>query len=412
VPELKVKNGIVWARIGATVLAATAVLTVAQKIDGASNGGRSSYSEQSLNMRYREITGTHDTAVTRDLYVPHNTERALKVGAMPTPWVLRDSRVSYAAGDIYSLDSDRTSGGDSHNPSMSHTSLPNPIGAEGGSEVAVSGAENANAIAPNVAQSEELDAAGALEMDKTFADEVQRRLIVPPADQLLYGSRLQQALQGKSLGAIANEYVVLVDRNQNVQVLFIYFRAKTDDTWHMVGATPVSTGLPGAYDHFTTPLGVFEHTPRNMDFRSEGTLNEFKIRGYGARDMRIYDFGWAQGERGWGKGGMSQMRFQMHATDPDKLEPVLGVRHSKGCVRIPAALNVFFDHHGILDADYEARVAAGESLWILKPRRDPTPWAGHYLVVIDSAQSARPVWSPLPDGKARSQFPAHGDSAD
>jgi len=56
------------------------------------------------------------------------------------------------------------------------------------------------------------------------------------------------------------------------------------------------------------------------------------------------------------------MRFQMHATDPDKLEPVLGVRHSKGCVRIPAALNVFFDHHGILDADYEARVAAGESL--------------------------------------------------
>jgi len=159
-------------------------------------------------------------------------------------------------------------------------------------------------------------------------------------------------------------------------------------------------------------MGVFEHAPRNMDFRSEGTLNEFEIRGYGARDMRIYDFGWAQGERGWGKGGMSEMRFQMHATDPDKLEPVLGVRHSKGCVRIPAALNVFFDHHGILDAAYEARVAAGESLWILKPRRYPTPWAGHYLVVIDSAQNARPAWSPLPDGKARSQFPAHGNSAD
>jgi hypothetical protein len=412
VPELKVKNGIVWARIGATVLAVTAVLMVAQKIDGASNGWRSSYREQSLNMRYRAVTGTHNTAATQDLYVRHNTERVLKVGAMPTPWVLRDSRVSYVAGDIYSLESDLTSVRDPPNPAMRRTSLRNPIGVDGGSDVAASEAENANVVSPNVAQSEGLDATGAFEMDKTFADEVQRRLTVPPADQLLYGSRLEQALQAKSLGATANEYVVLVDRNQNVQALFIYFRAKVDDTWHMVGATPVSTGLPGTYDHFTTPLGVFEHTPRNMDFRSEGTLNEFKIRGYGARDMRIYDFGWAQGERGWGKGGMSQMRFQMHATDPNKLEPVLGIRHSKGCVRIPAALNVFFDHHGILDADYEARVAAGESLWILKPRRDPTPWAGHYLVVIDSARNVRPAWSSLPDGKARSQFPAHGDSAD
>ena len=406
------KNGIVWARIGATVLAVTAVLMVAQKIDGASNGWRSSYREQSLNMRYRAVAGTHNTAATQDLYVRHNTERVLKVGAMPTPWVLRDSRVSYVAGDIYSLESDLTSVRDPPNPAMRRTSLRNPIGVDGGSDVAASEAENANVVSPNVAQSEGLDATGAFEMDKTFADEVQRRLTVPPADQLLYGSRLEQALQAQSLGATANEYAVLVDRNQNVQTLFIYFRAKADDTWHMVGATPVSTGLPGTYDHFTTPLGVFEHTPRNMDFRSEGTLNEFKIRGYGARDMRIYDFGWAQGERGWGKGGMSQMRFQMHATDPNKLEPVLGIRHSKGCVRIPAALNVFFDHHGILDADYEARVAAGESLWILKPRRDPTPWAGHYLVVIDSARNVRPAWSSLPDGKARSQFPAHGDSAD
>ena len=363
-------------------------------------------------MRYRAVTGTHNTAATQDLYVRHNTERVLKVGAMPTPWVLRDSRVSYVAGDIYSLESDLTSVRDPPNPAMRRTSLRNPIGVDGGSDVAASEAENANVVSPNVAQSEGLDATGAFEMDKTFADEVQRRLTVPPADQLLYGSRLEQALQAQSLGATANEYAVLVDRNQNVQTLFIYFRAKADDTWHMVGATPVSTGLPGTYDHFTTPLGVFEHTPRNMDFRSEGTLNEFKIRGYGARDMRIYDFGWAQGERGWGKGGMSQMRFQMHATDPNKLEPVLGIRHSKGCVRIPAALNVFFDHHGILDADYEARVAAGESLWILKPRRDPTPWAGHYLVVIDSARNVRPAWSSLPDGKARSQFPAHGDSAD
>jgi len=267
-------------------------------------------------------------------------------------------------------------------------------------------------VPQNIAQATGLDPQGAFEIGETFAKEVDRKLVVPLAAQTTYGITLENALLQNKLGETANEYVLLVDRSDNVQVLFIYYREKPIDTWKMIGATPVSTGLPGSYDHFITPLGVFEHKPSNMDYRSEGTLNEYKIRGYGARDMRIYDFGWAQGERGWGKGGMSQMRFQMHATDPDKLEPVLGVRHSKGCVRIPAALNVFLDNHGVLDADYEAKVASGQPLWILKPRRTATPWAGHYLVVVDSAQTVRPSWSPLPTGKARSQFPAHGDTAD
>jgi hypothetical protein len=33
-------------------------------------------------------------------------------------------------------------------------------------------------------------------------------------------------------------------------------------------------------------------------------------------------------------------------------------------------------------------------------------------VIVDSARSVPPGWSPLPDGKARSQFPAHGNTAD
>jgi hypothetical protein len=412
VTELKVKYGSVWAGIGATVLAATAIFTVTQKTDSAGNGWLSSYGKQSLNGHYLAAREIHSRPMNRDVFVGFDTKQVLRAGAMATPWALRYSRASYVAGGTYSAENDTTPGAKTPNWSTTHTSLRGPIGIVRGSGATVSEADSGNAISPNVAHSAGLDATGAIEMDNSFKDEVQRRLILPPADQFLYGSRLQQALQGKSLGATANEYVLLVDRNQNVQALFIYFRAEASDTWHMVGAAPVSTGLPGTYDHFTTPIGVFEHTPRNMDFRSEGTLNGFKIRGYGARDMRIYDFGWAQGERGWGKGGMSQMRLQMRATDPDKLEPVLGVRHSKGCVRIPAALNVFFDHHGILDADYEARVAEGKTLWILKPRREVSPWAGHYLVVIDSAQTVRPAWSPLPDGKARSQFPAHGDSAD
>ncbi|MEX3965143.1 L,D-transpeptidase [Paraburkholderia sp. EG286B] len=253
---------------------------------------------------------------------------------------------------------------------------------------------------------------GALEMRKRFARDVNRRLHVPLAEQRAYGQRLQAALDEKNLGALAGEFVILVDRSANVQALFIYFRAMPDEPWLMIGASPVATGRPGEYDHFLTPLGVFEHTPLNMDFRAEGTMNQNNIRGYGRRDMRIYDFGWVDGERGWGKGGYSQMRFQMHATDPDRLEPLLGIRHSKGCVRIPATLNAFIDHYGIIDAEYQALVDAGKSLWVLHSDREITPWAGRFVVVVDSERKTRPAWSPAPGGKARAKVPAGADTAD
>ena len=104
-----------------------------------------------------------------------------------------------------------------------------------------------------------------------------RQLQVPAADQRAYAERLEAALDAHTLGNLSGEYVVLVDRNANVQALFIYFRATPADSWQMIGASPVSTGRPGEYDHFITPLGVFEHTPANMDFRSEGTQNEKHI---------------------------------------------------------------------------------------------------------------------------------------
>ncbi|MBN3831645.1 hypothetical protein [Burkholderia sp. Ac-20344] len=254
--------------------------------------------------------------------------------------------------------------------------------------------------------------ARAVDMRKRFTQEVARRLNVPASEQRAYGERLQQALADADLGDLAGEYVAMVDRAPNVQALFIYFRATPANAWLMIGASPVGTGLPGKYDHFLTPLGVFHHSPDNMDFRAEGTTNENGIRGYGSRDMRIYDFGWEDGERGWGKGGVSPMRFQMHATDPDRLEALLGIRHSKGCVRIPASLNLFFDRHGLLDDDYQARVEAGKSLWVLRRDRDITPIAGRYLVVIDSARKTRPAWSPLPGRKAWSKVPKGGDTAD
>ncbi len=253
----------------------------------------------------------------------------------------------------------------------------------------------------------------ALAMRAAYAAEVTRRLNLPAAAQHAYAVRLQQALAAKGHDTLADEYVVLVDRSPNVQALFLYFRASAASDWLMIGASPVGTGWPGQYDHFVSPTGVFEHSPVNMDFRAEGTENDNGIRGYGARGRRIFDFGWVNGQRGWGKGGVSPMRFQMHSTDPDKLEPLLGIRHSKGCVRIPGSLNAFLDRRGILDADYETRAEQGDVPRVLHDMpREATPDAGRYLVVIDTGTTKRPAWSPLPGHAAWRKVPKGGDTAD
>src|SRR6185369_13179427 len=99
-----------------------------------------------------------------------------------------------------------------------------------------------------------------------------------------------------------------------------------------------------------------------------------------------------EAERGWGPPGRSLMRLQVHATDPDLLERHLGHQRSKGCIRIPATLNTFIDHNGLLDADYEAELKEGRNLWVLRPDREPTRWPGRYLVVVDSGRTVSPNW--------------------
>lgn len=228
-----------------------------------------------------------------------------------------------------------------------------------------------------------------------FAREVDMRLDVPHSEQLDYAKRLEAALLAARHTNLAAQYVVLVDRSPFVQAGFIYWRSP-EGPWHFIGASPVSTGRPGTFDHFLTPLGVFAHTPDNMDFRAEGTKNRLGIRGYGVRGMRVYDFGWLMAERGWGTPGKSIMRLQMHATDPSILEPRLGRAQSKGCIRIPASLNRFIDRYGLIDAEYERITREGRRLWVLLPTRTPTPWPGKYLVVIDSERKNRPEWASWP----------------
>lgn len=228
-----------------------------------------------------------------------------------------------------------------------------------------------------------------------FAREVNMRLGVPSDEQSAYAKRLNEALVYGGLVDLPAQYFVLVDRSPRVQAVFVYWRASNGDG-QFIGAAPVSTGRPGAFDYFTTPLGVFDHTPDHGDFRAEGTRNKLGVRGYGVKGMRVFDFGWVLGERGWGPPGKSPMRLQMHATDPDLLEPQLGVIHSKGCVRIPATLNGFIDRYGLLDAGYELKAGSGARVWVLRAERTPVPFAGRYLVVVDSGRQSRPAWSPLP----------------
>ena len=218
----------------------------------------------------------------------------------------------------------------------------------------------------------------------------------PPSDVVAsYATWLQGALDSAGVRIERPQFVALVDRSPKVQALLLLW-GSAGTVWRLVGAAPVSTGLPGRYEHFATPLGVFDHSVNNPDYRAEGTKNEFGIRGYGRKGTRVYDFGWVPAPKGWGKGAMSVMRLQMHATDPDHLEQRLGTAQSKGCIRIPAALNEFIDRHGVLDEDYQEEIDDGRLLWVLRGDRTPTPWSGRYLVVVDSMSSERPGWSPQP----------------
>jgi len=236
-------------------------------------------------------------------------------------------------------------------------------------------------------------------MAARYANEVAQRLNPPEPEVRYYGVLAQQMLQAAGIALNRPQYLVLVDRSPQVQALLLFWLAPPAGPV-LIGASPVSTGRIGEYDYFETPTGVYAHSTTNPDFRAEGTFNENGIRGYGLRGMRVFDFGWQPARRGWGQGGTSAMRLLLHATDPDRLAPKLGSVQSKGCVRIPATLNRLLDQHGLLDADYNDALRAGQHFWVLSPQRTPVADAGRYLIVVDTARTSRPDWSPSPFGPA------------
>jgi len=230
-----------------------------------------------------------------------------------------------------------------------------------------------------------------------FRAQVNPRLEPPPDEARRYGELALGTLAQADI-ALAPQYVVLVDRSPNVQAIFIYWLGDGAAPF-LVGVAAASTGRGGEFDHFETPLGVFELTTDNPDFRAEGTRNKLGIRGYGTKGMRVFDLGWQQARRLWGPGGIGTMRLQMHATDPDLLEPRLGSAQSKGCIRIPASLNRLLDHFGVLDANYLAAAARGSPMWVLPADQTPVEGPGRYLIIVDSGRADRPAWSPAPGSR-------------
>jgi hypothetical protein len=229
-------------------------------------------------------------------------------------------------------------------------------------------------------------------MATIFEAVVDKRLTLPVEERLHYAQLLVDALEQAGITLLRDQYVVMVDRSPLVQATFIYWSPLAGVPL-FIGASPASTGRPGRFDYFETPLGVFEHSLGSLDFRAEGTKNEFGIRGYGNKGARVYDFGWQLANKGWGNRSPSIMRLQMHATDPDFLEGLLGSAQSKGCIRIPASLNQLIDLYGLLDADYEQSLLEGKSWWMLHPDRQPTPWSGRYLIVVETLRTERPAWA-------------------
>jgi hypothetical protein len=239
----------------------------------------------------------------------------------------------------------------------------------------------------------------ALQLATLFQQQVDRRVDVPAAERRRYATLLAQTLTEEGFGSVPAQYVLLVDRNAFVQAAMIFWKSDSGE-FDFIGASQASSGQPGRFEHFETPLGVFPHSLDNPDFRAEGTRNEFGILGYGRKGLRVYDFGWVAAPRGWGDGHQSAMRLQLHSTDPDLLEPRLGSIQSKGCIRISASLNKFIDRYGILDAQYEHALATGQSFWVLSPDREPTPWSGQFLVVVDTQRNRRPEWSRTPRSRS------------
>lgn len=217
----------------------------------------------------------------------------------------------------------------------------------------------------------------ALALKQLFSEEVGQIELEGAYEQALT-TRASALLRNASAGS---QYFLLVDRNAARQIASLAFFDSARQNVTVLGSSKVSTGNPARRGFFETPVGIFRNTPSNMSYRALGTKNSKGWRGLGAKGSRVWDLGWQR--TALPKGGSTEIRLLVHATDPDFGEPRLGKQDSKGCVRIPATFNRFLDHYGILDAEYER---SEKARYVLRKDRSPVTLAGSLVVVVDSAQ--------------------------
>lgn len=216
--------------------------------------------------------------------------------------------------------------------------------------------------------------------------EVPAAAIPPRAQADRWIELAREALAAAGQRPEGTELALLADRAPAVQrIALLLLRA--EGPWEVLAAAPAATGQSGRRGYFITPTGVYVNDGSITGYRALGTRNAQGIRGLGAQGMRVWDFGWVWSPRGWAEDGSeAEIRFLLHATDPDILEPRLGTPGSQGCVRIGGAMNRFLDRHGVLDAELERIAARDERTAALLPAdRTPTPIAGRMLIVVDSA---------------------------
>lgn len=234
------------------------------------------------------------------------------------------------------------------------------------------------------------------DLTAVFTETVKRKVEVPSDVAYNYLVEANKRLEAAGHDLDREQFLLVVDRNPHVQTMLVFLGGGPKNSFVLVGASPVSTGGTTRFDHYVTPEGVYDHqfTTEYSDFRAEGSKNENGIRGYGAKGMRIWDFGWFRAEKTWLKNRTEEgdIRFQMHATDADVLEAKLGSVASKGCIRLSGPLNAFLDKYGALDWHYEQAAASGRKAWVLRKDRVQTPYSGRYLVVLDSQVTEKPSW--------------------
>lgn len=205
------------------------------------------------------------------------------------------------------------------------------------------------------------------ELGRRFAQAVAGRLPVPSNEALIYAMLAEAELAGHPDGLDAPQYILVVDSCPVVQTAMLFWRL-APGRCDLVGATPASTGTPLRPGCVETPCGVFGQAGAPVASR--------------ALASRVYDFGVHRARRAAGQ-GMAALHLQAHAA-LGASRAQLGTAQSDGRVLLPASLVAFLDAYGVLDAQRaDIRTPDGQAM----------PFAGQYLVVVDSERDQRPEWA-------------------